>query len=258
MSQDVADMCKGCNVIVISDTYRLFPWAQVLYCGDEEWWHVHKGAPGFAGERWSSYNEKHAADEKKRVADLYGINLVHTIYKEGFSRRPDRLHYGANSGFAAVNLALHFGCRKIVMTGFDMRYVDDKAHWFGFHSFGTNPKSDFSDWISRFERAIPTLPDDVRIVNATPGSALTCFPMGDLADAIAWLDSDDLEFSAALAPVDEKPEKLRKSGRFCYIGSYPDQGFIEAFGNIFRPGESVELPASSAEKAARNRFFKAV
>lgn len=181
-------MCRGRNVIVISDTYKLFPWANVLYCGDGEWWHVHKGAPTFEGERWGGYNERYIADLTAKAAELFGVNLVRAVSRDGFSSDPATLNEGANSGFAALNLALHFGCKTIVLTGYDMRYIDGKCHWFGLHSFGSNPKEDFSDWIGRFERSVPTLPDDVRVVNATPGSALTCFEMMDLKDALELID----------------------------------------------------------------------
>jgi hypothetical protein len=188
MCQDVADQCRGRNVIAVNDTYKLHPWADVLYCGDGEWWHVHKGAPEFEGERWAAYNDKYRPEEMRKAAELYDIKLIYAMYGDGFSPKPDTLHYGANSGYAAVNLALHFGCKTIVLTGFDMRYIDGKCHWFGLHAFGSNPKSDFTDWLTRFEGAAATVPDDVRIVNATPGSALRCFEMMDLKDALELID----------------------------------------------------------------------
>lgn len=189
MSKETTEACRGKNVIVISDTYRLAPWADVLYCGDGEWWHVHKGAPEFAGERWGGYNERYIPDLTQRASSLYGVKLIRTTQRDGFSSDPSVLHEGANSGFAAINLALHFGCRTIVLAGFDMRYIDGQCHWFGLHSFGSNPKEHgFNDWIGRFERAIPTLPEGVRIINATPESALHCFEMMELKDALELLD----------------------------------------------------------------------
>lgn len=189
MNQDVADACKGKTTMVVNDTYKLFPWGDVLYSGDGEWWHVHKGAPEFAGERWGGYNERYIPDLTEQAGSRFGVNLVRAVQQEGFSDKPDILHEGANSGFAALNLALHFGCETIVLIGYDMRYIDDKAHWFGLHGFGSNPRErTFIDWIARFERAIPTLPDGMRIINATPGSALTCFEMMDLKNALELID----------------------------------------------------------------------
>lgn len=190
MSEDVASACEGLNVIVISDTYRLFPKADILYSGDAEWWRVHNGAPGFEGERWSSYNPKDEGKSKGVVAGRHGLKLIEASRKDGFSYRPDRIHYGSNSGFQALNLAILLGCKKIVLTGYDMRYDGGKAHWFGSHPEELrNPKKNgFEDWTIRFDKAVETLPQDIAVVNATPGTALESFPKMALGAALKWIN----------------------------------------------------------------------
>jgi hypothetical protein len=43
---------------------------------------------------------------------------------------------------------------------------------------------ELSRWIRNFERAAKLLPEGIRIINATPDSALTCFPTMPLEEAL--------------------------------------------------------------------------
>lgn len=179
-------MCRGYPVVAVNDACRLLPFANVLYGCDVAWWRHHQGVPGFAGERWSSHG--HAAFDDKRVAaKLLGLNLVRGRDLEGFSRGNDVIHYGGNSGFQALNLALHLiGWRgRIALVGFDMRMVDGRRHFFGEHpeSLRSTTKG-YKKWLGSFEVAAASLPGGVEIVNCTPGSALTCFPNRRLADVL--------------------------------------------------------------------------
>ena len=112
-------------MIAVNDAYRLFPDAAVLYACDSEWWDVHGGCPDFAGEKWSSHSvDAGGHNDKREVAKKYGLKLVEGRDRDGFSFDPACIHYGSNSGFQAVNLAILFGAKRIVLVGFDMRGVD--------------------------------------------------------------------------------------------------------------------------------------
>ena len=171
------------RIIAVQDAYRLMPFADALYGCDEHWWHIHKDCGKFAGEKWSTHED--SGNDKREVAEKYGVNLVRGFSIDTFSFDPEVIHYGSNSGFQAVNLALLKGCRRIVLVGFDMRRVNDKAHFFGDHPKPCHNRSEYEQFILRFKRAVPFLPKDVQIVNATPGSALDCFPMQSLEEALA-------------------------------------------------------------------------
>lgn len=186
LNEATARACSGFPVLAVNDAWRLFPSAEVLYACDGSWWDVHGGVPAFNGERWSSQGDR-AHNDKRVVAERYGLQLVRGRDEEGFSTDPDVIHYGDNSGFQGVNLALHFmGWRgRVVLVGFDMRMVDGSRHFFGEHPQGlrqTGPG--YSIWPQKFARAAALLPAGIEIVNATPGSALTCFPMMKLEEAI--------------------------------------------------------------------------
>lgn len=183
LTEEVAAMCHREHVIAVNDAYKLLPFADVLYACDAAWWELHKGCPGFAGERWTSHGSR-PRNEKQGIASKWDLHIIAGEDREGFSLDPSRVHYGNNSGFQAVNLAILFGADPIVLTGFDMRSVDGKRHFFGNHKAPLRDGSQFAIWVSKFSRAASVLGGTPRIINATPGSALRCFPMMSLSEAL--------------------------------------------------------------------------
>ncbi len=194
-------------MIAVNDAWRMNPWADALYACDNKWWSQHEGCPLFGGEKWSSHDprdedspnwklpsQKHPNFWPEGMAARYGLRLVEgrrvTIEECHFSTDPAFINYGDNSGFQAVNLALLWGCKTIVLIGFDMQSTGGKHHFFGDHppGIGQANQPPFSKMIRFFERASTRLPDGVRIINATPGSALQCFEIMELADALDLLD----------------------------------------------------------------------
>lgn len=104
------------------------------------------------------------------------------------SLNPLRIHTGANSGFQAVNLSIHLaGPGRRILTGFDMSLAGG-VHWHGPHVGGLkNPSQETIDgWIAKFKAAVPDLNRaGVEVINCTPGSALDCFPMMNLEEALS-------------------------------------------------------------------------
>lgn len=174
------------KVVVVNDAYRLFPFADILYACDARWWDVHKGCPDFRGEKWSSHSLKGSGvlDDKRAAADAYGLNLVGGVGDPGFSFDPEKIHYGRNSGFQAVNLALLLGANPLILIGFDMR-GGKKNHFFGNHPEGLRQTVSYTNFIESFRWAAKRLPEGIKIFNATPDSALDCFPKVSLNDALA-------------------------------------------------------------------------
>jgi hypothetical protein len=159
------------------------PWADALYGCDSRWWNEHKGCMGFEGERWSTHDDgKSTANNKTQVANDYGVNLVNGAQGVGFSTDQGLIHYNDNSGFQALNLAILFGSRYIVLVGFDMRHVGGKSHFFGDHPKSLYQRPEYQSFVNKFDKATP--PEGVQIINATPDSALTCYPMMGLEDAL--------------------------------------------------------------------------
>jgi hypothetical protein len=184
LTPDVAERCRGNRVIAVQDAYRIFPWADVLYGCDAAWWDVHGGCSDFAGEKWSSHGSADHND-KREAAAKYGLHLVQGKDGNGFSTDPAVIHYGSNSGFQAVNLAILFGAGRIVLVGFNMQVVDGKRHFFGDHPKPLSNRTSYRAFVSAFEKAAKSLPAGVEIINATPQSALKCFRSVDLDRALS-------------------------------------------------------------------------
>lgn len=183
LTPQIAEMCRGRRIIAVNDAHRLMPFANVLYACDAAWWDVYQGMPEFAGERWSSHGAQN--NDKREQAARYGLHLVSGVERNGFSTDPARIHYGSNGGFQAINLALLFGAKRVLLVGFDMQTKAGRLHFFGNHPAGLRNNPNYGRFIRAFVEAKKTLPSDVEIINCTKGSALKCFPMMDLADALS-------------------------------------------------------------------------
>lgn len=184
LTQEVAELCRDETVIAINDAWRLLPWAKVLYACDASWWQHHQGCPEFAGEKWTSHGLR-PMNDKSQIPAAWGLHIVRGELRPGFSLDAAVIHYGYNSGFQAGNLAFLMGGDPIVLIGFDLRQVDGQAHFFGEHPRPLRRTSDYAPFVRAFETASRKLPAGVRIFNATPGSALKCFPSVDLAGLLA-------------------------------------------------------------------------
>lgn len=183
LTPPVADLCRGERVIAVNDAYRLLPFADVTYACDAAWWEVHR-LNALSGEKWTSHSLS-PKNDKTAIADKFGLHVIAGEDREGFSLDPSKIFYSSNSGFQAVNLAILFGASTIVLVGFDMRAVDRRTHFFGEHKSPLRASAPFGQWIGKFAVAAKMLGGTPRIINCTPGSALRCFPMMPLAEALA-------------------------------------------------------------------------
>jgi hypothetical protein len=186
LTEAIAERCRGQHVIAVNLAYRRVPWAEVLYAGDRDLIELYDGFPDFAGEKWSAHEPR--LNDKRAVAVRYGLRLVtgpRQVDALGFSLHPAVIHYGNSSGFQAINLAMHFGATLIKLVGFDMRTPPDgqPRHFHEDYPDKAMNLSRYEHFHSAFAVAAKMLPAHIRIVNCTPGSALRCFPMGELEAA---------------------------------------------------------------------------
>lgn len=178
------DLVRGkARVIAINDTHRLAPWADVLYGSDRTWWPRHQGVPSFAGLKFG-IGSKVGFDNPFRLYP--DIRVLKNTGYVGLELDPRGLRSGENSGYAAINLAVHFGVARILLLGYDMATRHGEVHFFGKHEGMNNPTDAV---LAGFRRRFPSLVDPLReigveVLNCTPGSSLDAFPMADLRESL--------------------------------------------------------------------------
>lgn len=166
---DVESVRGRARVIAVNDTYRLAPWADVLYACDSKWWRWHKGVPTFAGLRYS-------LDLR---AQAFGVSVLRNSGMTGLEPDPSALKTGHNSGYQAINLAVHLGAERIVLLGYDMR----GDHFFGSHPDQSRPP--FALCLKRFQTLVePLAAAGVTVINASRKTALTVFPCASLESVL--------------------------------------------------------------------------
>jgi hypothetical protein len=175
---------QRCRVVAVNDAYRLLPYADILYACDAKWWRLHIDSVRelFHGERWTTH-DPNSTNDKTGCADELRLTCVAGRHEGGFSRNPAVIHYGSNSGFQAINLALLKGATRVILVGFDM---GGRGHFFGDHPEPLHNRDNYAAFLPEFRTAARSCA--VPIVNATPGSALDCWPIVRLEEALG----DDL------------------------------------------------------------------
>ncbi|ORE90638.1 hypothetical protein ATO13_22001 [Stappia sp. 22II-S9-Z10] len=94
--------------------------------------------------------------------------------------------WGGNGGFHALNLAVQFGARRIILVGYDMTLANG-VHWHGRHPRGlNNPTAGNVDRWRRVldQAAAPLAKLGVDVINASAASALKLYPKTNLVEAV--------------------------------------------------------------------------
>lgn len=160
--------------IAINESWRLCPWADVLYACDGAWWRKHRGAPEFGGLK-VTYEAAAAAQFDLMRAEISWPDDV--ILTDG-----RMIGNGGNGGFQALNLALNWRARRILLVGYDMT-LRRGVHWHGEHEHGLNNPREHN--IRRWLSARWTVPDGVEVINCCQESGLDAFPKMSFEQAIA-------------------------------------------------------------------------
>lgn len=188
----------GCNY-----TWRTFPSLDVFLACNKEFYDL----------EWERGLREHRAEKwhwDLATCIKYGLHYIPGKWKDGFSKDTSCIHYGHSSGFQLPQLAYHAGFRRLLFCGYDMKYAvdyDGKNQRIGSsprHYFGDGEYKDeaLNHWpsvkvkdgvhvelIEQFEK-VKRLNKDVEIINCSPGSAMTCFPMATLTELLdEWATS---------------------------------------------------------------------
>jgi hypothetical protein len=198
-------------VIAINESWRLIPWQTythakpVLYFCDAKWWfkslsqNLRVLPTAFANlrvitdENFLSSTEGIIAfhdvvykgqwitgSSDQHFSDHPQVKTVILSKQQGLEKDPRGLAHGSNSGYQAINLAFHFGVKKIILIGYDMQLdKSGMSHW---HTDGDRPAHAMqhvmkTSFLPNFPSLAEALTEEgIRVYNASPDSALTVFP----------------------------------------------------------------------------------
>jgi hypothetical protein len=180
------DQARGlARAIAIKGAWKLAPWASLLYGLDKGWWLANHGVPDFKGLK---------VTPSPTAARVFGLRQVSLKARAeiltgetgvlGCGLRTG----GGHSGFQAINLAIQFGARKIVLVGFDMT-LSNGAHWNSDYRGVSKPDAGrVKSWRVALDGCAEQFKSlGVEVVVVGP-SALTAYPKMSLAEALGVRD----------------------------------------------------------------------
>lgn len=174
------------KVIVVNTSYKLAPWADVLYAADKEWWENYSARVKreFQGQCWTQVP---VGDRNDAVAK-FGLKCVRLERYPGLNPKTGFINGGGNSGYQAVGMAYQAGAIRIVLLGYDMGgNAEGQTHWHPEHKWWM-PQilRDYANWRTQFNRLYEDLCKvSVEVVNASRATALTTIPRMPLEEALA-------------------------------------------------------------------------
>lgn len=183
--EDVNYVRGRARVIAINDAFRLAPWADVLYACDAKWWEYHwgRGAALFPGRKFGLQ----AVNPVTNYRVPASVVLLHHAGTTGFDPHGGIVS-GGNSGYQALQVAIHAGASRVVLLGYDMQERGGKAHFFGDHPEGLQGKrtgDKYAGWCATFRAQYASMKKmGVNIVNCTPGSKLDFYPQARIRSAL--------------------------------------------------------------------------
>jgi hypothetical protein len=184
LTQEDVDHCHGkARAIAVNDAWELAPqWADALYAHDFRWIDYYHGVPEFRQQKWTpSWPAKMKYPDWKHLFGEHG---------HGLSLNPYLIHYGHNSGFQALNLAVLFGAKEIFLLGFDMkRGLGGRQHGWerenGEHPQPIRNDSPYDTFVSDFDGVTESLAGTgIKIWNCSLDSALQVFPKARIEEVL--------------------------------------------------------------------------
>lgn len=176
---DLSPARGAAKVIAIKGEYK-FCQADALYGIDVGWWIACRGAPDFKGLKFSP-----APTVCKLFRDVRQVRLrpvakmlVGETGLLGCGLRTG----GGHSGFQAMNLAIQFGSKRLLLVGFDMKGGRRQKAEAGVAK--VDPRRT-EEWRVALDAAAGQIAElGVEVVNCSPGSALKAFQTSTLKNAL--------------------------------------------------------------------------
>lgn len=164
----------GCN-----DSYTMVPFLDEHYACDDNWWMLRGEEFRRRFPLLDAWSQCPNPDIRRR----FNLRFTPGKFEKGLSLNPSLIHYGDNSGYQLLNLALLMGCSQFYLVGYNMQVVEGNSHFFGEHPKGLIKKSPYAKFIESYNTIQPHIKE--RITNCTTNSALTMFNYLDLEEALS-------------------------------------------------------------------------
>ena len=177
------------HVIGVNMAFRLGDWVDICFFGDRGWFFANRKElaefPGLkvtcnanmSGSKYDSEYVKYLPRDKNHA--------------KGISTNPKRVSWNANSGAAAISVAIHTGATRIILLGFDMSLGEGhKQHWHGLYNIAGRGKVEAKKLpFNRHLKGFPLIAKEAKklgvvILNASPDSAIKCFPKVQVKDLL--------------------------------------------------------------------------
>jgi len=180
------DMLRSKFVIGCNDAYQLGKEiVDVVFWGDWSWWSIHKKR---VIEQYDGLVVTNHPKGRKNEVSSTGVKWMKRL-SVGVSNQDGILSWNTNSGAAAINLALLFSARVVILLGFDMKLStkDGSANW---HPNEVSPPraSSYVRFLKNFLKIRDELPikfPGTDIINANTDSAMEIFPKMDRERALS-------------------------------------------------------------------------
>lgn len=182
LTREDAEYVRGrAHTIAINDAVQLAPWAEVLYSSDNYWYVRQQGMRTFQGIKYAMSPRRNGQHHPfSRWPEIY---VLANTGETGLELEPTGLRTGRNSGYAAINLAVHLGARQIVLLGYDMSLGPrGEAHFDGKVSRGPGHYHLFRESFRTLVEPLKAL--GITVVNCSRRTALTAFPRAELRGAL--------------------------------------------------------------------------
>jgi len=177
------------HVIGINVAYLIGDWMDAIFFGDIGFFLKHqRGLAAFPGLKISCHPQTDKYDWVKYTPR-------DKTHPKGISDNPKMVSWNNNSGSAAVSIAANAGAERIILLGFDMKMDNTQQHWHDLYGRNAprNPKKPRHMPFDRHLRGFSDMAKDakrrgIEIINASPDSAITCFPKYSIKELL-WDNS---------------------------------------------------------------------
>lgn len=158
---------SGYPTIVTNTTFRLCPWADILFGYDSKWWKAYIG-------------------EVRKVFKGTLLSYSHAV-KDLSVESASMTHWFKNfqhSGACAIGLAIECGAKKVILIGYDNK-TNGKTHWHGDHPEGFSNCKSIDKWFIHLEEVKKfSIQKGVKVLNASRDTAIDLFEKVKLEEVL--------------------------------------------------------------------------